>query len=89
MPCRGRAANQAGSKRRLGKESGPGSQGMLGMLLSLLVAEKSGFQPGDNADQSVIKEFGDRIGLDLPVLLAGATRRPRRGDPVIGTRSAR
>jgi uncharacterized membrane protein YqiK len=48
-----------------GKDNGPGgAQGMLGMLLNLLVAEKSGFHPADNAEQSVIKEFGDRMMRD-------------------------
>jgi uncharacterized membrane protein YqiK len=48
-----------------GKESGPGgAQGMLGILLNLLVAEKSGFHPADNAEQSAIREFGDRMMRD-------------------------
>jgi uncharacterized membrane protein YqiK len=37
------------------------SQGMLGTLLGLLVAEKSGFSVGDNPELSSLKEFADRI----------------------------
>src|SRR4029077_11554736 len=33
------------------------SQGMVGMLVNLLVAEKSGFQLGDGAEQSELKEI--------------------------------
>jgi uncharacterized membrane protein YqiK len=42
-------------------EPGQGT-GMLGMLVNLLVAEKSGFQlSGDSADLSALKEFADRM----------------------------
>jgi len=37
------------------------SQGLVGMLLNLLVAEKSGFLPGDRAEQSSLKEMADRM----------------------------
>ena len=37
------------------------SQGLVGMLLNLLVAEKSGFQPGDGAEQASLKEMADRM----------------------------
>jgi hypothetical protein len=36
-------------------------QGMVGMLLSLLVAEKSGFQVSDDPDLSELKDFGNRM----------------------------
>jgi uncharacterized membrane protein YqiK len=43
-------------------EAGTGSaSGMLGMLLSLLVAEKSGFQPVDGANQGGLKELSERL----------------------------
>src|SRR5262249_17635677 len=38
---------------------GHASQGLLGTLLSLLVAEKSGFQPGDSPELAGLKEFAD------------------------------
>lgn len=38
---------------------------MLGMLVNLLVAEKSGFQlSGDGTDLSALKEFADRMTRD-------------------------
>jgi hypothetical protein len=36
-------------------------QGLLGNLISLLVAEKSGFQPTENGDMTVLKEYADRM----------------------------
>ncbi len=38
-----------------------GAQGMLGMLINLLVSEKSGFQMSDNADLGALKELADRM----------------------------
>jgi predicted Zn finger-like uncharacterized protein len=40
------------------------SSGMLGMLLSLLVAERSGFQPVDAGEISGLKELGERLTRD-------------------------
>jgi hypothetical protein len=37
------------------------SQGLLGLLISLLVAEKSGFQPGDTSGMASLQEFADRM----------------------------
>src|SRR5262249_32872784 len=37
------------------------SQGLVGLLLNLLVAEKSGFAPGDGAEQSSLREMADRM----------------------------
>jgi uncharacterized membrane protein YqiK len=42
-------------------QSGAASQGMLGMLINLLVAEKSGFQPAEGANLSSLNEFADRM----------------------------
>jgi uncharacterized membrane protein YqiK len=49
-----------------GASSAGGPGGMLGLLLSLLVAEKTGFQPagngnGDGAELAGLKEIGDRL----------------------------
>jgi uncharacterized membrane protein YqiK len=41
--------------------SAQGSQGMLGLLLNLLVAEKSGFATGDAEEITSLKEFADRL----------------------------
>jgi uncharacterized membrane protein YqiK len=37
------------------------AQGMLGLLISLLVAEKSGFQPAEAAGLGSLKDFSDRM----------------------------
>src|SRR5262249_31052309 len=44
-------------------EAGHGApgQGLLGMLISLMVAEKSGFQPSEDAGLGTLKEFADRM----------------------------
>jgi hypothetical protein len=44
-------------------EAGQGapSQGLLGMLISLMVAEKSGFQLSEDASSGSLKEFADRM----------------------------
>jgi uncharacterized membrane protein YqiK len=42
-----------------------GASGMVGLLLSLLVAEKSGFQPVDPAELSGLKEVGDQMTQEV------------------------
>jgi hypothetical protein len=49
-----------------GAENGHGgtagaSQGMLGLLINLLVAEKSGFQLSDSGGMGALKDFADRM----------------------------
>jgi uncharacterized membrane protein YqiK len=46
-----------------GEHAGPAGSaaGMLGMLLNLLVAERSGFQPVDLAEMGGLKDLGDRL----------------------------
>ncbi len=39
-------------------------QGLLGLLLNLLVAEKSGFTPGDGEELTTLKEFADRMARE-------------------------
>jgi uncharacterized membrane protein YqiK len=41
-----------------------GASGMLGLLLNLLVAEKSGFQPVDSAEMGGLKELSERLTRD-------------------------
>jgi predicted Zn finger-like uncharacterized protein len=41
-----------------------GGTGLLGMLLELLVAEKSGFQPTEDGSLSSLKEFADRMARE-------------------------
>jgi uncharacterized membrane protein YqiK len=48
-----------------GDTSSQQGSGMLGLLINLLVAEKSGFQlSGDTSDVSALKEFADRMTRD-------------------------
>jgi hypothetical protein len=42
-------------------EDGRASQGLLGLLLSLLIAEKSGFQLNESSETSALKAFADRM----------------------------
>jgi hypothetical protein len=50
----------AGANGENGHGAAP-SQGLLGMLINLLVAEKSGFQPADSAGVASLQEFADRM----------------------------
>jgi predicted Zn finger-like uncharacterized protein len=45
-------------------QAGQGGTGMLGMLISLLVAEKSGFQAAEAGEQTALKEFADRMARE-------------------------
>jgi len=49
-----------------GENGSPGStgQGLLGLLISLLVAEKSGFQIADNGSLGTLQEFTERMSRD-------------------------
>ena len=47
-----------------------GSQGLLGQLLSLLVAEKSGFQLSGGEELATLKEFADRMTKETMVSLS-------------------
>src|SRR5262249_4951886 len=56
----------AGGGTRSNGDSGDGtaassSQGRLGLLISLMVAEKSGFQLADGGPSSALQEFADRM----------------------------
>ena len=42
----------------------PAAPGMLGLLINLLVAEKSGFQPVDASEMSGLKEISERLTHD-------------------------
>src|SRR5207237_10124745 len=50
----------AGAAGENGQANGFG-QGLLGTLLGLLVAEKSGFQMTESADLASLKEYADRM----------------------------
>ncbi len=52
----------AGGSNGNGNGHGEGAaQGLLGTLLSLLVAEKSGFQPSDNDNLAGLRDFADKM----------------------------
>ncbi|HEY7311293.1 MAG TPA: SPFH domain-containing protein [Gemmataceae bacterium] len=59
-----------------GSSSSGNSSGMLGMLLSLLVAEKSGFQPVDAGEMSGLKEISERLTRDALESLHQASLAP-------------
>ncbi len=61
---------------------GPGAaSGMLGLLLSLLVAEKSGFQPVDAPEISGLKELSERLTREaLDSIKQAAAVAPAKGD---------
>jgi hypothetical protein len=44
-----------------GSQSG---QGLMGLLISLLVAEKSGFEVSNSAEMNELKQFSDRMVQD-------------------------
>jgi hypothetical protein len=56
-----------------------GVSGMLGMLLNLLVAEKSGFQPVDTDEMSGLKEISERLTRDALESLHQASMAPANG----------
>jgi uncharacterized membrane protein YqiK len=58
-----------------GGEGSTAGQGLVGQLLSLLVAEKSGFQPADFAELNSLKEFSNRLAADA----AESLRTPMNG----------
>ncbi len=56
--------------------SSSGASGMLGLLLNLLVAEKSGFQPVDVGEMSGLKEISERLTRDALESLRQASLAP-------------
>jgi uncharacterized membrane protein YqiK len=54
-------------------QQGAPGQGMLGLLINLLVAEKSGFQPSDEAGMGPLKEFADRMARQAMESMQEAT----------------
>ncbi len=54
-------------------ETAGANQGMLGMLINLLVAEKSGFQLSNGEGVSDLKEFADRMTRDAMASVQQAT----------------
>jgi hypothetical protein len=57
-------------------ESGGANQGMLGMLINLLVAEKSGFQFSNGEGVADLKEFAERMTRDAMASVQQASMTP-------------
>ena len=55
-----------------GSQAAGASQGLLGLLLSLLVAEKSGFDIGQSAEPSPLQEFADKMARQALESMQGA-----------------
>ncbi len=65
---------------------GSSSQGLLGLLINLLVAEKSGFQLSDTNGLSGLKEFADRMTREAMESMQQVTTAPSpTGKPVAAT----
>lgn len=62
-------------------QSGGSSQGMLGLLLNLLVAEKSGFQLTGDGELSKLKEFADRMTQEAMTSMAAAVEKSSAAEP--------
>ncbi len=74
-----------------GGESGSNNagQGMIGLLLSLLVAEKSGFQVADSPDLASLNDFADRMSRQaMESMEQGATVLPPKTNPANGAQPA-
>ncbi len=67
----------AGSQGETGGNAGV--SGMLGLLLNLLVAEKSGFQPVDSGEISGLKEISERLTREALESLRQASLAPTNG----------
>ena len=70
-----------------GGESGSNNagQGMIGLLLSLLVAEKSGFQVADSPDLASLNDFADRMSRQaMESMEQGATVVAPKSNPANG-----
>ncbi len=67
-----------------GKATGTG---LLGTLLELLVAEKSGFQPADDNTLGGLREFADRMAREAMASVEQGA--PARGEPVAVTPARR
>jgi len=72
-----------------GSDANPASSGLLGTLISLLVAEKSGFNPVETTELADLKQFSDRMSKQvmesmeqtaLNPALAETALRPTKGN---------
>ena len=71
-----------------GDGAGP-QNGLLGTLISLLVAEKSGFSPADGEGMATIKEFAERMAVEAMQQVQQAAMSPEVASAAIGAGSAK
>jgi uncharacterized membrane protein YqiK len=70
----------AGGQGATSGDAAPGaaaSSGMLGMLINLMVAEKSGFSVADNTDMASLKEIADKMTRQVVESLEETNGRPK------------
>jgi hypothetical protein len=67
---------------------GRGGTGLLGTLLELLVAEKSGFQPCDDGSLGGLKEFAERMAREAMASVEQGSPLRKEVDVVVATKSA-
>jgi uncharacterized membrane protein YqiK len=70
----------AGTNGENGHGTNPG-QGMLGLLINLLVAEKSGFQLSDSGGMGALKDFADRMTREAMESMQQASIAPPPAPP--------
>jgi uncharacterized membrane protein YqiK len=66
-----------------GDGAGP-QNGLLGTLISLLVAEKSGFSPADGEGMATIKEFAEKMAVEAMQQVQQAAMSPEVASTAIG-----
>jgi uncharacterized membrane protein YqiK len=66
-----------------GSSSQAAGQGILGVLLNLLVAEKSGFSLDETGDNSALRELADRMAAQALESMQGANPAPLRPDTLV------
>jgi uncharacterized membrane protein YqiK len=64
-------------------QAGSTSQGLLGLLINLLVAEKSGFQPADSSGLASLQEFADRMTKEAMESMQQASMASPKAEPAM------
>jgi hypothetical protein len=79
----------AGSNGENGNGHGANAgSGMLGMLINLLVAEKSGFQPSEGSSMTALQEFADKMTRDALATMQSGTSPTVEAAPLLPENSA-
>ena len=64
-----------------GQGAGAAAQGLLGTLISLMVAEKSGFDMTQNEGSSALREFSDRLARQAMEAMEASVNAPAPNEP--------